>query len=281
MNKWTNTEIELLKDNYSNSTKEILINLLPNHSWKSILTKANNLNINKRFLWTQKEDDLLCKVYENIHIQDVLKLFPTRTKDGIIHRAKYLGLNSFDHPIWTENQKQYLIDNWEKYPDIILGDNLGKTKNAVKRMRNLLGLHRQDKTQRTYENITKYIRGNIQKWKNDSMQKCNYVCVLTGSKDFEIHHLYPVNKIINDIFQKYNFTIKEFNNYSDKELQQILNAFILEQDKYPLGECIRKDLHHLFHFLYGQYKPTISQWLQFKQDFKNGLYNNLIEDVVA
>ena len=138
------------------------------------------------------------------------------------------------------------------------------------------------KSKKTYENITKYIRGNIYEWKSNSMKACNYECVLTKSKEFEIHHLYRVNKIVNDIFNKYNLEYKEFNEYTENELNNILQLFVLEQSKYPLGECIRKDLHVLFHSLYGQYNTTEEQWIQFKNDYTNGVYNNRIKmDIVA
>ena len=49
-----------------------------------------------------------------------------------------------------------------------------------------------------------------------------------------------------------------------------------EQSKYPLGQCVRKDLHKLFHSLYGQYYNTVDQWEQFKEDYRNGVYNDII-----
>ena len=233
-------------------------------------------------MWTDEDDKLLIMLYENTDINEVVKRFPNRDKNSIIHRAMKLNLNSYNHPIWTKEDELYIIDNWLVLPDEIMARNIGKTKNAVKRKRNLLGLHRQDKTKRTYENITKYIRGNIYDWKCNSMKACNYKCILTNSKDFEIHHLYPVNKIIDNIFTRYSLVYKEFKDYSEIELNNILQLFLQEQSKYPLGECIRKDLHILFHSLYGQYNTTIEQWEQFKKDYKNGVYNNRIKrDIVA
>ena len=279
VNKWTNEEVEILKSNYTNKSKEELMILLPHRSWSSILTKANKLSINKRNYWTPEEDDLLSSIYSNISFQEVLNIFPYRTRDGIIHRAQKLELNSLDHPIWKKKKKEYLVKNWESLPDEVIAMNINKTKFAVKRMRNLLGFHRQDKTQNTYENISKFIRGNIYEWKKKSMMECEYKCVITGDKNFEIHHLYPVNKIINDIYKKYNIPWKKFEEYMNDELQKILSLFIKEQDRYPLGVCVRKDIHQLFHHLYGQYNTTEEQWNQFKKDYEKGLYNYKISEV--
>ena len=278
---WSIDEENILKENYSLLSKDELMKMLPKRKWSSILCKANKLNLRKRYAWTKEEDNLLISVYEKIHLKEVLTLFPNRTRDSIIGRAMELNLNSFDHPIWTEEQKQYIRDNWEKYPDIIMAKHLNKSKHAVKRIRNSMGLHRQDKSQRTYENIAKYIRGNIYYWKLESMKQCNYCCVLTGSKEFEIHHLYPVNKMIDNIFKSSHLTVKDFSDYTQEELDEIMNLFYIEQSKYPLGECVRKDLHVLFHSLYGQYNTTIEQWEQFKYDYKNGIYNNYLKGEIA
>jgi len=273
-NKWTDNDCNKLLQNYSVLSKEELLELFPDRSWSSIVTKACKLNIVRREPWSEYENNLLISVYENTDINDVFNMFPNRTPNAIKLRAEKLGLSSPNCIIWTDEQLQFIKDNWMILSDYDMGKKLGKTKNAVKRQRNLLGLHRQDKTQQTYENISKYIRGNIYQWKKDSMKQCQYCCVLTGSKDFEIHHLYPVNKLINSIFINNNIEYKNFNDYTQNELNNILKLFIIEQNKYPLGECVRKDIHSLFHRLYGQYNTTIEQWKQFKNDYINGVYKN-------
>lgn len=282
-NKWTKNEIEILTNNYGNLSKEELMQLIPSRTWSSILTKANKLGINKRYLWTEQEDILLKNNYSTMDINEVLKMFPNRPKHSLIARAIKLGLNSYNHPIWTYEQIEYIKNNWEILPDEIIAKNINKTKNAVKRKRNLLGLHRQQvKSPYNYENIAKYIRGQIWYWKKESMENCEYKCVITGSKEFEIHHIYPVNKILKDVYDKYKIEYKEFNDYTEEELSKIVSLFCTEQDLHPLGECIRKDLHKLFHELYGQYNTTQEQWEYFKNDIRKGVYNNHIKiDIVA
>ena len=65
---------------------------------------------------------------------------------------------------------------------------------------------------------------------------------------------------------------KEFSDYTEDDLSFILQKFIEEQAKYPLGECISKKLHILFHSMYGQYYNSLEQWYQFKKDYKEGRY---------
>lgn len=108
------------------------------------------------------------------------------------------------------------------------------------------------------------------------MESCQWKCVLTGSKDFEIHHLYGVSNILSDIISKHHIQEKQIEKYTQDELDNITQLFIKEQAKYPLGVCVKKDIHVLFHRLYGQYYNTPEQWYQFEIDYKNGVYDTLI-----
>ena len=103
-----------------------------------------------------------------------------------------------------------------------------------------------------------------------------YKCVLTGSKNFEIHHLYGLSNIISDLLNDYSqYQDISFDQLSDETLNFLTEKFLEYQNKYPLGECIRKDLHVLFHSLYGQYYNTPEQWYRFKEDYRNGVYQNI------
>ena len=128
----------------------------------------------------------------------------------------------------------------------------------------------------SYPSLSKYLRGQNQEWKLLSMKSCNYKCVLTGSKDFEIHHLYGLSNIIDDILNKYpQYKNISFEDYNSDDLEFLKKEFIKEQSKYPLGECIDKKLHVLFHSLYGQYYNTPEQWARFKNDYTKGVYKNI------
>ena len=110
---------------------------------------------------------------------------------------------------------------------------------------------------------------------NESMINCNYQCVLTGSHDFQIHHLYSFNQIIADLFNSTDLVNKDFKDYTEDELTEITKAFIIEQDKHPLGVCVRTDIHDLYHKIYGKYGNTPEQWNKFVTDYKKGIYHNV------
>lgn len=275
---WTDEELTILKNNYSFGKIDELCKLLPNRTYKAITTKAKRIGIYSREFWTDKEKQLLKNTYEKIPLNDVEKLFPNKNRNSIIHQAIRLNLKSYDKNIWTVEEDDYIKNNWELQPDLVIAKKLNRTKRAVQARRLFLGIYRRNMESLTYESLAKYIRGNIQQWKKDSMKECNYKCIFTGSKNFQIHHLYGVSNILNDIMTQNNFPIYDnFSDYSVHELDEILNAFIIEQNKYPLGVCIEKNIHILFHSLYGQYYNTPEQWYQFEKDFKAGIYDQLLK----
>lgn len=291
--KYTKEDIEFLKENYPLGNWDKIFKRFPNVSRHAINSKmsklgisfdnknktsSNNFDYVNRTKWTKDEEEIVEKMYSKYPIEELVKVLPNRSKDAIILRANKLGLLSYNkiNTLWTEEQKQYIADNWELEPDKIMAIKLNKTFRAVKAQRESLGLYRRDMSSTSYPTLAKYLRGQNQKWKIDSMRNCDYKCVLTNSKDFEIHHLYGVSNIIEDIFKQNKDLYKEsFSDYSQEEFSFILEKFLEIQSNYPLGECIDKKLHVLFHSLYGQYYNTPEQWNRFKDDYLKGIYKNI------
>lgn len=291
--KYTSEDIEFLKENYPLGNWNEIEKRFPNLSIHAINSKMHKLGISfdnknktssrnfdykNRTKWPIDEDTIIRNMYSVCPTEELMKFLSTRSKSAIILRANKFELVSFykANNFWTEEQKQYIVNNWELEPDKIMAIKLNKTFRAVKAHRELLGIYRRDMESNTYPTLSKYLRGQNQKWKNDSMKQCDYKCVLTNSKKFEIHHLYSVSNIIEDVFKENNISYYEsFSDYSDEELSFILQKFLEIQSRYPLGECIDKKLHSLFHSLYGQYYNTPEQWERFKSDYLKGVYKNI------
>ena len=113
--------------------------------------------------------------------------------------------------------------------------------------------------------------------KKESMKECNYKCVLTGSKKFEIHHLYGFANILNETIEEYSIELKEYSEYTQEELNDILEKFLIVHSRYPLGVCVRKDIHMLYHSIYSKCVNNEDQWNQFVQEFKNGIYDERLK----
>ena len=100
------------------------------------------------------------------------------------------------------------------------------------------------------------------------MENCHFKCVITGSKSFNIHHIYSFSCIFNEVIEENNFIIKDnFCDYTPQELSFILDKFIIKQNEYPLGVCLDKELHKLFHKEYGKC-VGVEQWNLFKEKYE-------------
>ena len=109
------------------------------------------------------------------------------------------------------------------------------------------------------------------------MELCNYQCILTGSKNYSIHHLYSFNKIFEETMQVIEKSGMKLSNkiedYTKEQLDYILNVFLEVHNKYPYGICVRNDIHDLFHEIYGSGSNTENQWNIFVNNLQSGKYN--------
>lgn len=106
------------------------------------------------------------------------------------------------------------------------------------------------------------------------MINCEYKCFLTGNRFDDIHHIHGLNLILNETLMELNIKFKQsMDDYTEKELKDILELFRENQSKYPLGVCLFKNVHTLFHNKYGYGNNTQEQWNEFVLDFKQGRYN--------
>ena len=273
---WTEDEVNVIKKYYTTDIRKVE-SLLSNITPDTIRCKAQKLGIKNREFWSDEENELLTKIYSKLSIDNVQLYFPNRTRNSIIKHAILLNLKSFDYNPWTQEEDNYIISHRKTEADMIMCKKLGRTYKATQARRLSLGLLHFNKDGSGYEGLTKYLRGHLQTWKNESMKNCNYQCVLTGSKDFAIHHKYGFANIVNETIEEYNIEIKDYKDYTQEELEDILEKFQIVHSRYPLGVCVRKDIHLLYHSIYSKCVNTEDQWNLFVVDFKNGVYDDQIK----
>ena len=75
----------------------------------------------------------------------------------------------------------------------------------------------------------------------------------------------------------YNIEEKEYSDYSQKELEYILEKFLIVHNTYPLGVCVRKDIHSFYHSIYSKCVNNEDQWNEFVKDYKSGKYDKEIK----
>lgn len=288
--RYTNDDIEFLKINYPNgnwdkiferfpfTTKNKIYSVCNKHGIKSDYDRTKSIANLRSKRWTPDEDDILQNYYNKISIREIMSLLPSRSYDSIVQRASRLGIPSLfkEQQLYSAQEVDYIKNNWKTKSDWQLSIELSRTARSIKWMRSNLGLFRQDPDRDlSYDDLNKYLRGNIYDWKIKSMESCNYQCILTGSKDFAIHHLYNFQYILETFLSTHDFHIfEDINKYSKEELNGLLETFVDYHNTFPLGVCVSKELHKLFHHCYGKSFNTPEQWNEFTRNYKKGKYNH-------
>lgn len=287
--KYTNEDIEFLKKYYPIGDWDTIFKRFPNLDREKIYNVCHKRGISANYYerdksskkeyykcmvsnrkkWTDNEINILQDNYSLMPISDIMKLLPGRTYNSIVNKAKKLSLKSYvrQQQLYSDDDINFIKSNWELKSDDEIASLLNRTKRAIKAVRCSLGLFRQDNEKKHYENLTKFFRGQIYEWKKQSMENCNFQCILTGSKDFEIHHIVSFNTIVKNFISEYNIELKDnFEDYTTDELSELSKLFLIYHEKYPLGVCIEKNLHMQFHRIYGDINNE-EQWNDFVQKF--------------
>jgi hypothetical protein len=124
--------------------------------------------------------------------------------------------------------------------------------------------------------LNQRLRSCITEWKKLSEKECNYRCIFTNSKKYEVHHLKPFNEIIKEALTDLNIDIKD--KYTSSEIINIKNEVMELHNKYPLGICMSKKLHILFHKIYSK-NCSMEDFYDFERKIKLGEFNKILEDI--
>ncbi|PAB60995.1 LAGLIDADG family homing endonuclease [Anaeromicrobium sediminis] len=116
--KWTNEEINLLKEKYGTmKLKDLIGKFFPYRSIDSVSGKAGSLGLRnhdgkKQKLWTSQEEKILKEIYGTMKLEEMVKLyFQHRSIESLSNKARQLGLrdsNKNHQKIWTKNEEQIL-----------------------------------------------------------------------------------------------------------------------------------------------------------------------------
>jgi len=213
-----------------------------------------------RVKWKEEEKELLFDCYSTHYVDEILYLFPERSKNSIILMAEKLGLDNAYNRKYTEKDNLFITENYLELSDKEIAKVLNRAPQSIKEHRRKLGLKR-PQLKGTYEDVNEFLRKNNKIWKRESMIKCGYKCIITGGKFKAIHHLYGMNLIIDKTLKNINFNDNiDINNLNSDEKELLLNAFLKEQSKYPLGVCLCDEIHKDFHNKYGYGNNTPEQF---------------------
>lgn len=129
--------------------------------------------------------------------------------------------------------------------------------------------------------ITKHLRQLmiIEQWRKDTYERENYKCQLTGKEvhggNSDVHHLKGFNVIVKDAHDLYSIEIKpQVKNYTEDELKKIEDYVTSCHTDTTNSVLLCKEVHELFHSLYGKGDNTPQQYEEFKQRYLNGEFEN-------
>lgn len=122
-----------------------------------------------------------------------------------------------------------------------------------------------------YKYISAYFKKSISQWKRDSAKAGNYLCRITGKRMEVIHHLYNFRKILSDALFELSLPVHDnVSKYTQEELSLIVQKIQEIHYRHPLGVCLTKKVHWLFHKIYGGYDNTPEQFFEFEIKIKSG-----------
>lgn len=269
---WTEEEKEILKEVYPHYTNEELIKLyFPDATKRGLESQAYAIGSeNKTDKTIRRGYDSAAekKSGENSHLygkprsEETIKKFKKSIREYYSKNdGWWLGKKR------SEKQKKQLSErmkgNWS-------GDTNPRYNNPLKGKDN--GNWKGGLTPLYHE-----LRSEITDWKNKSMEKCNYKCVLTFKNFDNIHHLYPFKNIVDEVFDLLEIDKRQqVKDYSEEEFSKIREKLIELHDFYGEGVCISKELHKIFHDVYGYKDNTPEQFYEFEKRYKNSEFDNLM-----
>lgn len=128
--------------------------------------------------------------------------------------------------------------------------------------------------------LNNHLRRILNNWKKDVFEYNLYKCVLTGtnSNELVIHHLVSFNSIIRDVLNKSNLDIKpQVKDYTHDEIKHIENLFLKYHNTHT-GIPLQKEMHILFHQIYGYGDNTPDQFEELRTRLKLGEFNDFLEE---
>lgn len=123
------------------------------------------------------------------------------------------------------------------------------------------------------------LRSDTKEWQNESMEFCNYKCVITSGEFDNIHHTEPFKDIVKKVFEITNIeqksSVLEYENGDFDILRCVLKEL---HSLYGFGACVCKEVHKLFHDLYGYTKFNGIDFLDFIYRIDSGEFDVWFEE---
>lgn len=240
---WTEEECEILKNNYYLGMKRLL-ELLPNKTNNGIWNHSRILSLNIPYIidWQYEEIELLKSLCDGTRTYDDLqKCFPNKTIKQINGKCKKLNINNLVKKridYWSEDEYNYLINNYNILSISEIIDYLGRTINAIE----------------TKASKLKLTNNTSQSWTQEEIDLL-----------YELHK----NKIDRStVFEVFNYrTYPSVKGQIKKLKLRFHNDYIGADGETKLDSLEEKKA---FNYIYNTYDTNISKYYRSTYDLKFG-----------
>lgn len=132
-----------------------------------------------------------------------------------------------------------------------------------------------------HQETVDYFRHRILPWKQACLALAEFKCDITGenTNNLIVHHLSNFSDIMYSASKDLGIPIKNYiADYTEEEREKLASEILARHD-INNGVVITRDIHNLFHSIYGKINNTKEQYLHFKEDYLNGKYIYLEEEL--
>lgn len=270
--KWTDEEDEIIIESYKKVPTSEIVAMLDNRWDKyAIRRRAQSIGITSTRCWTDSEISILREHYERVPLSELIEMLPNRTTNAIRGMAHNMGLLSYFYlkHTYSDEEDKYIIENYLKEDACTIAKRLGRTRSGVVQHIFCLGLSVPSEPT-VYPSLASYIRGKNASWMEHKKAEKKYTCEITWETDnVVLHHILGFNIILAEAVNNLGLcTSCEIDAYTDKDLENVYDEFMLIQESNDLVICISSKLHKAFHGEYGYGNNTPEQWNQFLDKIK-------------
>ena len=271
--RWTDEDLELLKNIYHDYTNEELVkNFFPNRTEHALDTQADKHG----FAWKTQE------TYERSKIQRGKKLSVIMKGRKMSEESKKKLSNSMNeyyktHTPWWKGKKRP-PEQCKQISE--RNTRLGKWKGENNpRHINPLSGSLNGNWQGGITPFYQELRSDTKDWFNESMEFCNYSCVVTNGEFDNVHHTTAFRDIVDEVFEMTGIEVRpKVCDYQTKDFDELRSALKDLHTLYGYGACINKDVHKLFHDNYGYTNFSPFDFLDFIYRIDIGEFDEWFEE---
>ena len=270
---WTDKEDEIMYANYHDYTgEELQEKFFPDRSIRAIECRADTLGI----AWKTQETIMRSNEIRGIKCSQKLK---GRKMSEEAKRKLSESMHEYykTHTPWWKGKKRP-----SEQCKIISERNvrLGKWKGKNNpRYINPLSGSLNGNWQGGITNFYQELRSDTKDWFNESMEFCNYSCVISGLNFDNVHHTTAFKDIVNETFKLAGMDKRNtVSDYTEEEFDNLTDILKYLHNVYGIGACLTKEVHKLFHDNYGYKNFSAFDFLDFVYRIDIGEFDDWFEE---